>query len=353
MMLISEANLRDFTTQLFVAAGVSPDESAAMAEALVLTNLRGVDSHGVQLLPHYIGQIERGEVNLGAKGHVVSESGACIVYDAENALGQVTAAICAEHASRLARAFGLGMVVARECNHFGAAFLWSRVMSSHGYIGVTMCDASMLVPPWQGREPRFGTNPICVSVPHPDGKGWLLDMATSAIAHAKLEQAKLRGEQTIPHGWSLDREGLPTTDMATALNGFLMPLGGYKGSGLGMMVEILSGVLAGGATFGTHVTGLRHKGRPMRANQTFLAIDVARFLPLDDFYARMDWLIKEVKSAQPARGYDQVLVAGEPEARAMVERTVNGIPIPDGVWATIAETAQRLGVAAPANSLRP
>src|SRR4051794_36402332 len=118
MIVVSEIALRDFVNRIFVAAGVSAPESSAMARALVLTNLRGVDSHGVQLLPHYIGQIERGEVNLGAEGHIVSESSCCMVYDAENGLGQVTAAICAEHAVRLASQGGLGMVVSRECNHF-------------------------------------------------------------------------------------------------------------------------------------------------------------------------------------------------------------------------------------------
>jgi len=347
MVIVKEVDLRQFAERLLRATGLSEAQAVQMAAALIATNLRGVDSHGVQLLPHYAGQIERGEVNLAAEGRVVSEFGACLVYDAENGLGQVTAPICCDHAVRLAASNGLGMVVARECNHFGAAFLWSRRISSAGYIGISMCDASMQVPPWQGREPRLGTNPISVSVPHPDHKGWLLDMATATVAYAKLEQLKLKGATEVPYGWAQDREGVPTTDMATALGGLLMPLGGYKGSGLAMMVEILCGVLAGGSTFGTNVTGLRHQGRPMRANHMFLAIDVARFMPLDEFHGRMDWLISEVKSAAPAKGYDEVLVAGEPEWRAEAERCEQGIPIPDGVWESIVEAAQRLKVSLP------
>jgi LDH2 family malate/lactate/ureidoglycolate dehydrogenase len=347
MITVSESELHRLIERVFAAAGVPEAHATAMADALVLTNLRAVDSHGVQLLPHYVGQIERGEVDVHTTGRVISENGAAMIYEGGHGIGQVTAPICCDHAVRLAEAHGLGMVVAREANHFGAAFLWSSRISAHGMIGLTVCDASMAVPPWQGREPRLGTNPISVSVPHRAGQGWLLDMATTTVAFAKVEQLMLKGETTVPHGWSLDREGVPTTDMAVARTGLLAPLGGYKGSGLAMMVEILCGVLGGGEAFGNGVTGLRNTGRPMRANQTFLAIDVRRFLPLEDFEGRMERLVGDVKSSQPARGYGEVLVAGDPEWRAMKERRRNGIPVPDGVWRTVAEVAGRLGVPLP------
>ncbi len=348
MPVVAHSDLYKFAEDVLTASGVPAGYVAQFASALIETNLRSVDSHGVQLLPHYVGQIERGEVALHATGKVLKESGACLVYDAEHGLGQVTAPICCDHAIRLAAATGVGIVTARECSHFGAAFLWARRISDAGYIGIALCDASMQVPPWQGREPRLGTNPISVSVPHPRHRGWLLDMATTTVAYAKLEQLKLKGETTVPSGWSQDREGVPTTDMATALKGLLMPLGGYKGSGLGMMVEILTGVLAGGPVFGTQVTGLRHQGRPMRVNHTFLAIDVERFMPLEQFQERMEWLIEEVKSAAPAKGYSEVLVAGEPEWRAEEHRKENGIPIADGVWQSLEDLARRLNVALPA-----
>lgn len=334
--------------RLLVAVGVPAPKANLVAVPLVTASLRGLDSHGLQLLPYYLGQIERGDVNPHAEGHVVSESGACMIYDAEHGLGQVTAPICCAHAVRLAARAGLSMVVSRESNHFGAAGVWSQKISAAGHIGIAICDASMQVPPWQGRQQRLGTNPISVSVPHPEGRGWLLDMATTTVAYGKLEQAFLKGEKTIPHGWALDAEGVPTTDTETALKGMLMPLGGYKGSGLAMMVEILCGVIGGGPVFSTRVTGVRHSGRPMRANQTFLAIDVTRFLPLEEFCARMDWLVEQVKSAQPAKGYDEVLVAGDPEWRAEEQRRRHGIPIQPGIWQRVAALAERLGVPLPA-----
>jgi LDH2 family malate/lactate/ureidoglycolate dehydrogenase len=144
----------------------------------------------------------------------------------------------------------------------------------------------------------------------------------------------------------MDREGRPTTDLATALKGFLMPLGGYKGSGLGLMVEILCGVLSGGA-MSREICGIRQHGRHSRVNHTFLGIEVGRFLPLEEFYARMERLIAEVKSAAPAAGYDEVLVAGDPEWRAEEQRRRNGIPIPPGPWEELARTAEQLRVALP------
>lgn len=346
-VVIRAEDLRQFIESVLVAAGVPCEKAPLVADPLVASSLRGVDSHGVQLLPHYVGQIERGDVNPHAEGHVVSENGACLVYDAEHGLGQVTAPICCRHAIRLAARCGLSMVVAREANHFGAAAYWGQTISREGLIGIVMCDASMQVPPWQGREARLGTNPICVSVPHPEGRGWLLDMATTTAAYGKLEQALLRGEKTIPYGWAVDREGVPTTDLEEALKGLLMPLGGYKGTGLAMMVEILTGVLAGGPVYGTQVTGVRHRGRPMRCNHAFIAIDVARFLPLDQFYQRMEAWIRDVKSAAPAKGYDEVLVAGEPERRFEEQRRREGIPIMAGHWEPLVRLARRYGVPLP------
>jgi LDH2 family malate/lactate/ureidoglycolate dehydrogenase len=237
------------------------------------------------------------------------------------------------------------MVVARESNHFGAAAFWAQHMSSAGLIGMVMCNASPLVAPWQGREPRFGTNPICVSVPGP-GNTWLLDMATTTVALGKILNAQFQGRTTIPSGWAMDSQGVPTEDVQTALTGLLMPLGGYKGSGLAMMAEILCAVLSGGAMC-TELGGIRIPGQPMRVSQFFLAIDVARFLPLDQFHQRMQSLVAMVKSSAPATGYDEVLVAGDPEWRSEDLRRRDGIPLSPGVWQSLTDAANRLGVPLP------
>ncbi len=344
---LSEAQVRDFGERLLRAVGVALEKARLVAEVLAYANLRGVDSHGIQLLPHYIDQIEAGDLDPAAEGCVISECQACLLYDGGHGLGAVTAEICCGHAIRLARQYGISIVVARETNHFGPAAYWTQKIAAAGQIGIAVCDASQQVPPWQGKARKIGTNPISMAVPHPAGRGWLLDMATSTVALGKLEQAKLNRKAEIPPGWALDSEGLPTTLLSAALDGFLMPLGGYKGSGLGLMVEILCGALGGGG-MAPDIRGIRQHGGYSRVNHAFLAIDVGRFMPLEVFYERMDRLIAHVKSAPPAAGYDEVLVAGDPEWRYEDERRANGIPILPGPWETIERTARRLGVALPA-----
>jgi len=253
-----------------------------VAECLVASNLRGVDSHGIQLLPFYIDQLLAGEMDASADGEVISEFGSCLLMDGRNGLGQWVADTCCRHAIRIARAQGLALVVARESNHFGAAAGWAQKMRDAGQIGIVMCNASPIVPPWQGKEGRLCTNPICMSVPGP----WLLDMATTTVAAGRIFKAFLNDQSEIPAGWAFDSEGVPTTDTKQAYSGMLMPLGGYKGSGLAMMVEILCSVLGGGA-MSTEIGGIRFRGRTVRVSQTFIAIDVARFMPLEEFTARV------------------------------------------------------------------
>ncbi|MBM3797839.1 MAG: Ldh family oxidoreductase, partial [Acidobacteria bacterium] len=297
--------LTGFMQALFTASGVRDEWAALVAESLVAANLRGVDSHGVQLAPFYLSQLADGRVDAQAAGRVALEAGALLNYDGENGLGQVVASHAVDHAARLAGEHGLGLVVARESNHFGAAAWWAQRLSARGLLGIVLCNASTIVPPWQAKDPVWGTNPICVS---PPGGRWLLDMATTTVAMGKIYKAKVSGEAEIPPGWAMDSEGRPTTSTADALAGLLMPLSGYKGSGLAMMVEILTGVLAGGA-MGTELGGLRVEGRPFRVSQFFLAIDVARLMPLAEFEARMDKLIAMVRSTRPAAGFHEVLVA--------------------------------------------
>ncbi len=338
--------LEEFTAQLLETAGAPAPKARLAAQVILAANLRGFDSHGVQLLPHYIAQFEAGDVDPRAEGCMVMKSGACARFDAQNGMGMVTAAACSAEAVRLASEFGLGMVTAFNANHFGITGFWTQRISSAGHIGIAMCDASRQVPPWQGRERLLGTNPISVSVPSPGGRGWLLDMATSTIALGKLEQARLEGKETLPAGWALDSEGRPTTSLAAALNGFLMPLGGYKGTGLALMVEILCGVLSGGA-LPPEVRGIREHGRPARVNHAFLAIDVSRFMPLDIFQQRVEQLIAEVRAVPPAAGFSEVLVAGDPEWRAEDQRRRDGIPIAPAVWAQLEQLSEKLKVPLP------
>jgi LDH2 family malate/lactate/ureidoglycolate dehydrogenase len=343
MPLISHSDLTDFCVRILTAAGVPPHKASIAATSLVASNLRGVDSHGIQLLPFYLDQLLAGEVDSHADGAVISESGCCLLFDAQASLGQWVGEVCCRHAVRLAGEHGMGLVIARNSNHFGAAAWWAQKMRAAGQIGIVMCNASPIVPPWQGKEGRMGTNPICMSVPGP----WLLDMATTTVAAGRIFKAFINGQPEIPSGWAFDSEGVPTTETARAYKGMLMPLGGYKGSGLAMMVEILCSVLSGGL-MSTEIGGIRQRGRKVGNSQFFLAIDVARFMPVEEFTARVEKLVCVMKSTPSAPGYDEVMVAGDPEWRTEAERRAKGIPIPDGNWETLCKAAAKVNVTAPA-----
>ena len=282
--LIPHGPLADFARAVLEAVHVPREAATLVADSLVAANLRGVDSHGVQLLIWYTKQIQEGNIDASTVGEVVSESGSCMVYEGRNGLGQVISDACCDHAIRLARGHGLGMVTARNSSHFGASAWWAQKLAASGLIGVVTCNATPLVAAWQGRDKILGTNPICMAVPGPNT--FLLDMATTTVALNRIHKMILSGETEIPAGWAMDAEGNPTTDPQTALQGLPTPLGGYKGTGLALMVEILCGVLSGGAMM-TEVGGMRVTNRPMNISQFFLAIDPTRFLPMNEFEARM------------------------------------------------------------------
>ena len=339
MPLISAPDLTRFATQILAAAGVPAPRAGIASACLVSANLRGVDSHGMQLLPFYVDQLLAGEMDPLTDGRVLNELGSGLLFDGHNGVGQGSAETWCRHAIRIAREHGVGLVIARESNHFGAAAWWAQKMRDAGQIGLVMCNASPIVPPWQGRQGRLGTNPICMSVPGP----WLLDMATTTVAAGRVFKAFINGQPEIPAGWAFDSDGVPTVDTERAYKGMLMPLGGYKGSGLAMMVEILCAVLGGGA-MANEIGGIRYRGKTVRVSQTYIAIDIARFMPVEEFTARMEKLVGIIKSTPTAPGYDEVLVAGDPEWRLEAERLKNGIPIADGNWEALLKAGERVGV---------
>lgn len=343
IVAVASSELLRFTREMFVALGVAHDGAELAAVSLVAASVRGVDSHGVQLLPLYADQLSCGDVDAKARGRIANESGSCVLFDGENGMGQTVAAECCGHAVRAAQSTGVGLVAARNSNHFGRAGFWGAQIAEGGCLGIVLSNASPLVAPWQGREARLGTNPICVAAPG----GWLLDMATTSVSAGRIVQAAMEGGAAIPAEWALDALGKPTTSASAAMQGTLLPLGGqsagYKGSGLAVAVEILCGVLSGGA-IANEVGSLRKRGRPAGISQTFLAIDIGRFMPVGEFEARVKRLMEMLKSTPRAPGYNEVLMAGEVEARAEGERMRSGIPIPYRLRLTLDRLGERFAV---------
>ncbi|MDB6092750.1 MAG: Malate/lactate/ureidoglycolate dehydrogenase, family [Verrucomicrobia bacterium] len=340
--------LGEFCTQLLAALKTPEPYARIVADSLVAANVRGVDSHGVQMLATYILQIRNGGVDPTKAGHVTKEDGVCLHYDGENGLGQVVADRCTDHSIRLARALGVSIVVARDSNHFGAGGWWGEKLARAGFIGIAMSNACPAVAPWQGRTAILGTNPLCVAVPGTNGTSrWMLDMATTTVALGKLGHAGNLNQPTIPREWGfLDATGRPTTDTTAAQAGSPTPIGGYKGTGLAMMIEILCAGLSGGAMT-TELPVFRTGGDPLGISHTFIAIDPKRFLPPGEFEGRMDRLVGLVKAAEPAAGFNEVLVSGEPEWRCAKVRERDGIPVPVKLWKTLSQIGTELHVVPP------
>lgn len=341
-------SLRVFIRQLLQALDTAEPHARVVADSLVAANLRGVDSHGIQMLVTYIQQLRAGGINVPAAGHVTKEDGVCLTYNGENGLGQVVADRCTDHTIRIARQLGVAVVVANHSNHFGAGSWWGEKLARAGFIGIVMSNACPAVAPWQGKTAILGTNPLCVAVPGHGGRGrWLLDMATTTVALGKLTHASHLNRAVIPREWGfLDAQGEPTTDTVAAQRGAPTPTGGYKGTALALMVEILCAGLSGGAMT-TELPVYRTGGDPLGISHAFIAIDPARFLPAGEFENRMDRLAGLVKAAEPRPGYDEVLLAGEPEWRCEAIRATAGIPVPVKLWEKLTALAAELNVSPP------
>lgn len=344
----SAESLSEFCAALLVALGTPKGHARIVGESLVAANVRGVDSHGIQMLSVYIQQVRAGGVNVAAEGRVTKEDGVCLHYFGDNGFGQVVADRCTDHSIRLTRALGVSVVVANHSNHFGAGAWWGEKLARAGFIGIAMSNACPAVAPWQGRTPILGTNPLCVAVPGLGGRGrWLLDMATTTVALGKLSHAANLKQTTIPREWGfLDAAGRPATEVLAAQGGSPTPIGGYKGSGLAMMIELLCAGLSGGA-MATELPIYRTGGDPLGISHAFLAIDPKRFLPSGEFEGRVGRLVDMVKASAPAAGFEEVLVAGEPEWRCEDVRRREGIPVPVKLWERLTAIAGELGVTPP------
>jgi LDH2 family malate/lactate/ureidoglycolate dehydrogenase len=342
---ILATELQRYCAQILERLGLNASDAQFTASALVASNLRGVDSHGVALLRYYFEQLECGDMDAQGEPDIVQQSGATALIDGFNAVGQLVARMATDTAIRLAMDHGVGVVSTRRSNHFGAAAYWVQRMTAAGFIGVALCNASATVAPWQGKRGKLGTNPICMGVP--GGSPFLLDMATTNVAANKIFNAHSAGKKDIPEGWALDSEGVPTTSTEEAYKGLLQPLGGYKGSGLAVMVEMLCGVLSGGA-MSDELGGIRFRGTTVGISQFFLALDPKCFLEPGEYEERAMALTKKLKATPPAAGYDEVLVAGEPELRTEAKRRREGIPLAEATWESLLEWGTKLGVPAPA-----
>ncbi|MCD6520606.1 MAG: Ldh family oxidoreductase [Anaerolineae bacterium] len=341
---VEEKELFRFAQQVLEAAGTSPENAAIMAEHLVQAELHGLGSHGVsRLLGIYAARLRAGGMNPQPNIRAVRQVKSGAVVDGDHGSGMVVGRYAMDLAIKLAQEHGSGWVAVRNSSHYGAAFLFARQAIAQGMIGFSTTSSVALVAPFGGRKRALGTNPICIAVPGGERGNIILDMATSVVARGKIQLAALEGRE-IPLGWAVDEEGRPTTDPVAASKGCLLPVGGPKGYGLALIVEVFSALLSG-AAFGSQIGSLfADLDKPQNMGHFFGALDISIFAPLDEFRARMDRLVEYIKSVPTAEGFDEILLPGEPEVRKATRYREEGIPIAEDVIKKLDELAKEYQV---------
>ena len=346
---VSAEELSRATSAILVGAGLSAEHAAQVTEGLVNAELRGQGSHGVsRLLDIYVQRLTSGATNPLPSIRVVARKGGTAVVDGDNGPGQVVGRFAMNLAIELTREHSLGAVAVRQSNHYGAAAFYLGAAVERGVIGLTTTNAPPNMPPWGGKKPYLGTNPLAIAVPAGRYGALLLDMATSVVAKGKIQLMAKEGQTIIPLGWALDAEGNDTQQVEAALKGGMMlPVGGPKGYGLAVMVEILSAMLSG-ADYGPHLGNMYTDfGRPQNVGHLFGALDVSGFLPLAAFEERIERFVEELRAVPRRDGTAEILMPGEIEARCEARYRREGIPMEAPVLAEIRRIAERYGVPPP------
>ena len=345
MPTIPAPQLSEFSRSLFVAGGVPADEAAIVSHSLVEANLRGHDSHGVMRIPQYLEFIHNGKLRCNVPLVTLDETPALLAADAGWGLGQVQAHRLLDRVIEKAKALGVAAGTLRHCGHTGRLGEYAEKAAAIGMIligTVNSHGSGHRVAPPGGTAGRISTNPICIGAPTPDDP-LVLDFGTCVAAEGKVRVCYQKGEPA-PDGWLLDADGLPTTDPSVLYRdprGTILPLGGpqaYKGFGLGLMLDVLCGGLSGGACS-------RADSPPSIGNTVlFILLDTARFGGSPHFQTEVGTLAAWVRDCPRKEGVEQIQLPGDPERATFARRSAEGIPIPDGTWATLTGLAKRIGV---------
>lgn len=345
-MRIPVHQLVAFCAAVFEAVGVTPDHAAITSRRLVEADARGRTGHGLIRLSPYVERIEAGGVNLRPNIEVVHETPVSAQIDADNGLGQVAMTLATDIAITKAERIGLAWVGTMHSNHAGAAGLYPAMAARRDLIGMYFAVANAnAMPPWGGNARVLGTNPIAVAIPAGDRPPFQLDIATTVASHGTIKVAALAGDE-MPVGWVADADGQPITDPKRADEGFLMPIGGYKGAGLNIAIGLLAGVL-NGAAFGRsvidHATDL---GTPTNTGQALLVMRPDLFMPATEALASTARHLDELRHSGSNSG-EPLRLPGDRAAEMEAESNANGIAVPDALRESLTALAARLGVADP------
>ena len=329
----AETLFEDCVQVLVKASGMSIEDANIVSANLIFANLRGTDTHGVTRLGIYLDFLKNGNANVNHRIKIVSDNKMTALVDADNALGQIGAQYGMNLAIERCREHGLSWINVANSGHIGALAYWSKMALTHDMIGICFANTATIMAAHGSREKTLGNTPIAIAAPSNDNSmPLILDMALSKVARGNLSVAA-KEKQSIPLDWAIDNEGVPTTDPEAGLLGSVLPIGGYKGSGLALMLEVLAGVLSG-SPIGKQKGSLVPPNfeRPLGLSHTFMALKIENFIPVTQFKDRIEVLITEIKSSAISKNSSEVLVPNEKEFRIEKQRKKEGVPLSETLF---------------------
>jgi L-2-hydroxycarboxylate dehydrogenase (NAD+) len=341
--IVPASRLQDYMTRLFAQSGMSDEDAAYSAYAIVQTNLWGIDSHGVLRAPIYLERLISGAVNAAPTIETVRDSLALEVLDGDDGLGYVVGKAAMERAIELAQQFSIGAVGVVRSNHFGAAALYAQMATQRGMIGIVMTNVKPNIVAPGGSKPIAGNNPIAIGIPTFAEFPFMLDISLSSVAGGKLLLASKKGEK-IPLDWATDKNGRPTDDPDEAFAGFLLPVGGHKGLGLSYVVDILSGLITGGVFQDGIKSMYKQKEDPSLTCHFMIVINPLILMSREVMQERMAEYYKTIKASPMWDDTREMMLPGEIEYRTAQVRQESGIPIPAALYEDLAALGEELNV---------
>lgn len=341
-IFISAEKLADFVKNVLLKTGVRDDVAEYVTDGLIQTSIRGVDSHGIRLLPHYLRAVKGGRINPNPDYKFKRTSPSTGLLDADHTFGHAAGMEAAREAVKLADEAGTGHVAIYNSSHFGAAAYYALEITKHDMIGISFTNTDALIKTYAGKRPFLGNNPICFAAPCDGEEPFCLDMATSVVTFNKIRQLKEEG-LLAPKGVGADSEGAETVEPADIT--MLLPIGGYKGYGLSMMIEIICGLLTG-MPYGPHIPKMFEAPISQRRflGHFIIAIRIDCFQDKSDFKKRLSLMMKELRDEPPSNVDMPVQVAGDPEKKIAEERKRNGIPLGLSEYESLKKIGEVTGV---------
>ena len=336
--------LRGFIALALAAVGMRERDAEVIAHLMAEADLQGSDGHGSIRLAPYLKRIRAGGVNLNPEIRVVRERSGMALIHGDNGMGHLVMKRAAELAIAKARDAGVAWVGAQWSNHAGPASLYARMALEHDMIGLYFAVGNANhMPPWGGLEMLLSTNPVAVAVPAGEEPPIVLDMATTVAAYGKVKAKAAKGE-SMPEGWMIDRTGKPLTDPRRAHEGFLLPIGGYKGYGLALVVGLLAGTLNGAAMGKDVIDFNADTGSATNTGQAIMAIDPAAFGDLDEFKQSVDKLVRDLRASERMPDVDRIWMPGEQSHERRLTHAREGIPLAPAVWTALDGVAADLEI---------